>query len=106
MLTEFGKFLRKWRIDLELKFRVMASDLGVSMAYLSAVENGKKTPSRAFIGKLASYMKLSNAEREEMELLIDKARKVLKIDMGKLSEEQRLQAALFARELRRKGCEG
>ena len=42
MLTEFGKFVRKLRIDNGTVLGEMAKSIAVSSAYLSAVENGKK----------------------------------------------------------------
>lgn len=42
MLTGIGKFLRKLRIDNEEILKDMADALGVSSAFLSAVENGRK----------------------------------------------------------------
>ena len=42
MITEYGKFLRKLRIDQGQILKTMAEKLGVSSAFLSAVENGKK----------------------------------------------------------------
>ena len=41
-LTPFGKAARKWRIDHDMQQKEMAHDLGVSSAYLSAVELGLK----------------------------------------------------------------
>lgn len=43
MLTRFGKQLRKLRIDREERLKDMADRLNVTTAYLSAVENGKRT---------------------------------------------------------------
>ena len=42
MLTAYGKAARKWRIDRHMRLRDMARDLGVSVAYLSALETGRK----------------------------------------------------------------
>ena len=42
MLTSIGRFLRKLRIDHGEILKDMADALGVSSAFLSAVENGKK----------------------------------------------------------------
>lgn len=42
MLTQLGKELRKLRIDREEKLLDMAKKLGISSAFLSAVEIGKK----------------------------------------------------------------
>lgn len=43
MITKLGVFLRKIRIDNNENMKDMASILGVSSSFLSAVENGKKT---------------------------------------------------------------
>ncbi len=42
MLTEFGKFLKKLRIDKSETLAVMAGKLGISAAYLSSIENGTR----------------------------------------------------------------
>ena len=42
MLTEYGKILRKLRIDKQELLKDMADCLDVSSAYLSAVETGKR----------------------------------------------------------------
>lgn len=43
MLTPFGKFCRKLRIDRNEILKDMASKLNVTVSYLSAVENGKRS---------------------------------------------------------------
>ena len=47
MITEYGKFLRKLRIDQGQILKTMAEKLGVSAPFLSAVENGKQVGRRA-----------------------------------------------------------
>ncbi len=42
MLTEFGKAIRKIRLDKGEILKDMAKRLGISSAFLSAVENGRK----------------------------------------------------------------
>lgn len=42
MLTEFGKEVRKLRIEITMTLREMAVELGVTPAYLSGVETGRK----------------------------------------------------------------
>lgn len=54
MLSNFGKILRKYRIDHELLLRDMADAIGISIAFLSAVEVGKKKVPADLIGKLSS----------------------------------------------------
>ncbi len=43
MLTQFGIFLRKLRLDSNEIMKEMATKLDVSPSFLSTVENGKKT---------------------------------------------------------------
>lgn len=45
MATNYGKILRKIRIDADELLKDMAENVGVSPAFLSAVENGNKSPS-------------------------------------------------------------
>nr|WP_314460763.1 helix-turn-helix transcriptional regulator [uncultured Clostridium sp.] len=42
MLTAFGRFLRKLRIDNGELLKDMSEKLNITVAYLSAVENGKR----------------------------------------------------------------
>ena len=42
MVTSFGKFLRNLRMDIGELLLNMADKLGVSPAFLSGVENGKR----------------------------------------------------------------
>ena len=42
MITKLGDYLRKLRIRNQQILKNMADELGVSSAFLSAVENGKK----------------------------------------------------------------
>ncbi|WP_175868730.1 helix-turn-helix domain-containing protein [Bartonella gabonensis] len=43
MLTSFGKILRKLRVDHSERLLDMADKLGISVAFLSSVEIGKKS---------------------------------------------------------------
>ncbi|OCQ23403.1 hypothetical protein A7985_05540 [Pseudoalteromonas luteoviolacea] len=67
MLTKFGMAIRKIRIDRNMKLGDMAKGLGVTSAYLSAVENGKKKLTNDFVSKIADYLDLSFEDRCEIE---------------------------------------
>lgn len=56
MFTQFGKLLRKIRIDQGLLLKNMADALEVSSAYLSAVETGKKPLSEDLVERTAKYL--------------------------------------------------
>ncbi|WP_455480466.1 helix-turn-helix domain-containing protein [Bartonella sp. B12(2025)] len=52
MLTSFGKILRKLRIDRSERLFDMAQKLGVSSAFLSSVEIGKKSAPARMVEKI------------------------------------------------------
>ena len=66
MLTEIGKFLRRYRIDNGLLLKDMAGKVGVTSAYLSAVENGKKRPTEDLVGKIINAYDLDSEKAAEL----------------------------------------
>lgn len=66
MLTKFGKQLRKIRIENDQKLKDMADKLGVTVAYLSAVENGNRKVPDTWLHIIATEYKLN--EQEEIDL--------------------------------------
>lgn len=67
MLTRFGKQLRKLRIDRGEKLKDMADRLDVTTAYLSAVENGKRTVPDAWVYAIIENYHLSDNEAQELQ---------------------------------------
>jgi transcriptional regulator with XRE-family HTH domain len=66
-MTPFGLFMRKLRLDQGLLLKDVAEVMGVSSAFLSALEHGKKgTPSADFVSSLENKLKLNAAQREEL----------------------------------------
>lgn len=62
MLTEFGKFLRKLRIDRNELLKDMSEKLNITVAYLSAVENGKRDVPDNWLNKIKELYNLSDDE--------------------------------------------
>lgn len=54
-LTEFGKTVRKARIDSGKTLLTMAEDLKTSPAFLSSMETGRKKIPNEWIGKIYDY---------------------------------------------------
>ena len=52
MLTCLGKYLRTFRIERGELLKDMADKLGLAPAYLSSIENGKRTPTKKFIDSI------------------------------------------------------
>lgn len=71
MLTEFGKALRKLRINHQEILKDMADTLNVSSAYLSAVETGKRRIPADWVSRISESYSLSQDERSELQYAAD-----------------------------------
>lgn len=98
MVTAFGKFCRKLRIDRGQIMLDMAESLQVSPAFLSAVENGKKNVPAQWRDKIVKTYKLSEEQSMELMDAIDKSKTEIRINLSKHSEQDRHLAIAFARE--------
>ena len=99
MLTEFGKALRKIRIDRQQLLRDMADKLGVSSAYLSAVETGKSRIPQDWVSKIASIYSLSCEEQADLQSAADNSVFDVTISLVNASEQKRNAVLSFARAL-------
>ncbi|WP_208439260.1 helix-turn-helix domain-containing protein [Bartonella tribocorum] len=66
MVTSFGKILRKLRIDHSERLLDMAKTLGISVAFLSSVEIGKKSVP---VGMEEKIIELYGLDQEKASLL-------------------------------------
>ena len=97
MLTEFGKALRKLRIDHGEILKTMAERLGITSSYLSAIECGKRNIPIDMIGKLTYIYNLSATEEQELSKARDKSIKIVEINLSTNSMYKRDLALQFAR---------
>lgn len=98
MLTNLGKFLRKLRIDHGEILRDMAENLGVSSAFLSAVENGKKKMPDAWLAKIKELYCLNEAQVAELKEAIIESSNTVEINIRNASVHNRQLAVSFARQ--------
>ncbi len=98
MLTEFGKILRKMRIDCAEIIKNMADKLGCTASYLSAVETGKRPIPDEWVEKIVSLYNLDNDTAQELRTAAMAEAKNVKIDINNLFGSKRETAILFARE--------
>ncbi len=70
MLTGFGKYCRKLRIDRDQTIEDMAKILGVTKSYLSFAETGKRRVPERWGGVIANLYKLPEEEREKLSILV------------------------------------
>ncbi len=65
MITELGKEIRKLRIDKGENMSSMSKKLGISVSYLSAIENGARGIPTGFVDKISDIYHLSKERRGE-----------------------------------------
>lgn len=88
MITEFGKALRKLRIDRNEYIKDMAEKLHISVAYLSAIETGKRTIPENIVGGIARAYGLEPDDVDALNQLKDKSNREVRISLiGKTSKQ-------------------
>ncbi|MBU4531771.1 MAG: helix-turn-helix domain-containing protein [Hoeflea sp.] len=85
-MTPFGAAVRRLRAERGVTQRQMASALGVSPAYLSALEHGNRSePSWEFIQRVIGYFNIIWDEAEELQMLGGLSRPKVTIDTSGLT---------------------
>lgn len=100
MLTTFGKQLRSLRIEKDLRLKEMADELGVTVAYLSAVENGKRTVPDSWIEQIARMYDLSDEEIISLQRAAYENKKAIKINFENANEYETELVLSFARKFK------
>lgn len=89
MLSEFGKFCRKLRIERGELLKDMAQKLQVTPSYLSAVETGKRAVPETWIKKISDEYNLNQKEVEELKKAKDISAQVIKLDFNNKSDSDK-----------------
>ena len=79
--NEFGKLLAGKRIEKNLLSMDTAKTLGVSLAYLSNVEHGRKKVPQEWFGKLVSHLELSLPEATELKVAMMRSNKAVELEV-------------------------
>lgn len=98
MRTSLGEFLRKLRLTKEQRLKDMAEVLGVTSAFLSAVENGKKNMPDSWLKKIREEYSLSDEQFEQMKQSAMESQNIISLNMKNVSTLNRELAVLFARQ--------
>lgn len=86
MLTPFGKYLRKMRIDKDESMDDMAKRLGVSKTYLSFIENGSREINQPLAFKIMNEYNISGPEAQEfLKAFYATPVKTITLDTGKIA---------------------
>ncbi|MDR9857830.1 helix-turn-helix transcriptional regulator [Paenibacillus sp. VCA1] len=100
MLTLFGKFCRKLRIDNGELLKEMADKLNVTSSYLSAVETGKRNIPHDWLEKITNLYELDIEQVEKLKSAIEGSQLSVKIDLQEASSKDRNLVMSFAREFK------
>lgn len=99
MKSRVAKFLRILRIQNDENLKEMAENLGMSTAYLSAIENGKRDVPSGFHDKVVNTYKLTAEDSEKLQRSIELSVREKIIDMTNLSDERKLLSIRYARKI-------
>lgn len=85
-MTPFGRKMRELRQERGLNQKHMAAALGVSAAYLSALEHGRRgVPTWALMQRIIGYFNIIWDDAEELQRLADTSHPRIVIDTSGLS---------------------
>lgn len=96
MLTPFGKFTRKLRIDNGELLKNMSDKLGVTSAYLSAVETGKRNVPLEWQESLSELYSLRAEDIHDLKVAIEYSQLSIKIDLKKFNTTDKHTVIAFA----------
>ena len=98
MLAPIGKWLREYRERERITLRDMARKIGVSAAYLSAVETGRKKPGDRLAQMIEEGYRLDRTQYDELKNAALNSEVSVKIGFNRSHDaSDREIAALFAR---------
>ncbi|THD51872.1 XRE family transcriptional regulator [Enterobacteriaceae bacterium ML5] len=94
-LTEFGKAVRKARIDTDCTLLTMSKELGVTSAFLSGLETGSKKIPKKWVKEIQAFFKGRGLVISNLQELADMANEYVSLDG--LSQNQQMLVAGFAK---------
>lgn len=98
-LTPLGLCIRQLRLELGLTLKAVATAIGVSSAYLSAVELGEKQLTNKLADQLQNYFSPLISKEKFQNLQKSCAASLDTIPVSSLDSEEKILVAAFARRL-------
>jgi len=101
-MTPFGMRLRQLRAERRLSLKAMAAALGVSAAYLSALEHGRRgRPTHAMVVAICAQLNIIWDEADELHRLARLSHPRVTVDTAGLSPAATELANLLAERIRK-----
>jgi predicted transcriptional regulator len=94
-LTEFGVAVRKARLDAKVNLNDMANELGVTPAFLSSIEVGRKKVPAEWAKKIEEYFKGKKVEVPNLRKLADLSNRLISLEG--MNPQKAMMLAGFAR---------
>ena len=95
--TKYGEFIRILRIKHREVMGDTAKLLGVTVPFVSAVENGKRNVPEEWFNVLVQHYALSAEEQLQLKQAIEHSKTQIKINLANTESYQRQMALLFQR---------
>lgn len=105
MLSEYGKTIRKIRIDKGLTMAQMANTLGVTSAFLSMIEQGKRNIPECLTKDIISHYELSNEQAAELQKAEHLSRNSIEIKLSEVDLDKKALVLSLANNLKNMTCE-
>ena len=103
MPNELGKLLRTLRIEKGERLADMADKVGVSIAFLSAIETNRKDPPVDMVDRIGNAYRMNPKQRVQLELALFNSKTSFKLEPE--TSAARDTVAMLARRLNRLGVE-
>lgn len=98
-MNAYGKFIRELRKKKNETLLTMSQKLNVSIAFLSAIENGKKQIPSDYARKIKNAYNLSEEEYEQLEECIVLSNNKIEFNINSMDELHKDVSISFARKI-------
>ena len=105
MLSNYGKVLRKIRIDKGLTMAQMAKAVGITSAYLSTIERGKRNIPKNLTRDIIGHYELSNEQVEELQKAEYLSMDSFEVELSNVDLDKRILVLSLAKNLDNMTCE-
>ena len=105
MVSEYGKILRKIRIDKGLTMAQMAKAVGITSAYLSTIERGNRKIPKNLTQNVINHYELSNEQVAELHKAEHLSTDSVEIELSGVNLDKKALVLSLAKNLKSMTCE-
>lgn len=99
MISKFGEYIRIVRKRENDSLRDMAKKMGVSAAFLSAMEVGRKNIPLVYVDKIVELYHLNEEEKAKLFEVIQETNDKVSLELSQMNESQKQVTLVFARKI-------